>query len=247
MKIAFILLLSVALSASASEVDRLLNEYKQIKTVSCKIRRTVNGGAGTVRFISRVYWANDDRLHVDNLTPVPRRIISDGKTFFSFAKGDPKGFSRPVAQLSEKMLLSLRKIPGTAMDHLLRLKGAEEISLDGQDGIRKVAYHAANQYVVMEIDSQGRLVRINFYETEKRDVLTAGYEYSDFAEIAPNIWVPMQHHAQWNSPDGSSYSETVHLDEFFANQPVAVSLFDSSMFFDKDIDFVDSFSEIYQK
>jgi hypothetical protein len=245
MKMTLLLALSVSMSVCAGEVDRLLNEYSPIETVSCKIRRTVDGAGGSMRFISRVYWQNDDKLHADNLTPVPRRIISDGDRFYSYAKGDPKGFSRPVSGLSEMMLRSLRKIPGTAMDHLLLLKGSPEEELAAKDGLRQVGVRPEGKYVVLGIDEAGRLARMDFFKTGEMKEKIAGYEYSGFSEVLPSVWVPMLHQAGLTTPDGATYTETIRVDEFYVNRPIAASLFDSSIFFDKNIDFADSFSEIY--
>lgn len=242
-----VLLITLLLASTlpASEVDRLLNEYQQIKTVTCQIRRTVSGDAGNVQFISRVYWQNGNRLHVENLTPLPRRIISDGTNFFSYAQGDPKGFSRPVGELSEEMLMSLHKIPGTAMDHLLRLKGTSEQVLEPAEGMRQTAYDTGNSYVVLRFDKMNRLVAIDFYKPSDRQVKTASYRYSDFLEAAAGTWIPLLHEATLTLGNGKTFSETIQIDRFIANKPVAVSLFSPSAFFDKEIDFVDSFAKIY--
>ncbi|MBM4153286.1 MAG: hypothetical protein FJ220_07180, partial [Kiritimatiellaceae bacterium] len=146
----FLVFCALAGSVSATEVERLLNEYRQIKTLTCQIRRTVSGQQGDIQFMSRVYWQNDDRFHAENLTPISRRIISDGTRFYSYAEGDSKGFSRPVNDLSERMLLSLRQIPGTPMDNLLRLVKYEEQILEPIDGLRRTAYRTEKQYVICQ-------------------------------------------------------------------------------------------------
>jgi len=243
----FLFILFLASTLSATEVDRLLTEYSSIKTVSCQIRRTVSGNDGNVQFTSRIYWQNDNRLHVENLSPIPRRIISDGTTFFSYAQGDPKGFSRPVSALSDEMLMSLHKIPGTAMDHLLRLKGHDEQLLDPAEGMSRTAYITANNYVVLRFDNLTRLIAIDFFKSPDMTVKTASYHYSDFSEAAPGVWIPLLHEATLSLENGKTFSETVHIDRFIANQPVAVSLFNPTAFFDKEVDFVDSFAKIYSE
>jgi len=235
----------VATALSATEVDRLLGEYGQINTATCHIRRIVKSEAGETSFISRVYWKNDDHLHVENLAPIPRRIISDSSTFFSYVEGDPKGFSRSVDDLSKPMLFSLRKIPGTAMDHLLRLKGLDEQRLDSNGKLHQIAYDTGSQYVVLGFDSQHRLVTINFFKTAERTIRTASYRYSNFKEVVTGIWIPLIHEATLYGEGIDRVSETIHLDRLVINQPVAVSWFDPKTFFDKEVDFVDSFAKIY--
>jgi len=241
----FLFALLLAVTLSATEVDRLLTEYQQIKTVTCQIRRTSSGGNQTVRFLSRVYWQNDDRLHVENLSPIPRRIVSNGNTFFSYAQGDPKGFSRPVDALSEEMTISLRKIPGTPMDHLLRLKGLEEKKLNPDGTLTRTGYQAEKRYVVLRVDSLNRLEGIDFFETSTLQEKVASYRYSNFKEVLSGVWVPLLQEAVLAVGDDQEVSETVQVDRFVANEPVAKTLFDPATFFDKQIDFVDSFAKIY--
>jgi hypothetical protein len=234
-------------TVSAGEVERLLEGYEKIKRVSCSVRRVVDGEAGEVRFLSRVYYCSDDRLHVQNFSPVPRRIVCDGKTFFSYAEGDPKGFSAPVSELSEKMLVSLRKVPGTAMEHLLRLRGVEATTLEPTDGVSKrLGYNVDGLYVVLGLDALGRPAALDMYQTAKMENLRASYRYRQFSEVAEGVHVPFEHEATLYM-DGKAYArETVKLDAYKANRPLAVSLFKPASFFAKDVAFVNSFELIHQ-
>ena len=95
--------------------ERLLRSYDAIQSLSCEIRRDMPLPDGqTVRMLSRVYYQRPDRLHVENFSPVKRRIVSDGAVFRSYAEGAPQGFSRPVSELNEEMLRNLRSVPGSA-------------------------------------------------------------------------------------------------------------------------------------
>ena len=71
-------------------LDRVLKSYDSIQTFSCEIRRDTPLPDGqTLRMLSRVYYQRPDRLHVENFSPVKRRIISDGTVFRSYAEGAP--------------------------------------------------------------------------------------------------------------------------------------------------------------
>lgn len=240
----FLVLFALAASVSATEIDRLLTQYRQIETVTCQIRRSVNGKLGDIQFISRVYWQNNDRLHVDNISPVPRRIIADGTQFFSYAEGDPKGFSRPVKELSETMLISLQKVPGTPMDHLLRLTTCGEQVLEPAEGLHRTAYTMEKQYVICTFDDQNRLIKIEFFDPGNHEKQTGTYHYSNYSEVLPGVWVPMLHRAEMKQAE-DTFSETIQIDRFIVNQPVAESLFNPTSFFEKSVDFVPSFKEIY--
>jgi len=230
---------------AGKEVDRLLAEYAQIETVSCQIRRTKEGPAGKIKFLSRVYWTNQNKLHAEGITPVKRRTIIDGEALWQYVEGDPKGFSRPINELSEQMTISMKLVPGTAMDHLLRLKGLEETELPlNEEAFSRVGIQTDKQYVVLLFDDSDRLAGIRFYKTPEQKDLVARYSYRDFTEAVPGVWVPLTHEANVHN-ETIEFEETVKVDRFSANKPIAESLFIPSSFFDKDIDFVDDFAKIF--
>jgi hypothetical protein len=72
----------------------------------------------------------------------------------------------------------------------------------------------------------------------------ATYAYSDLTEVVPGAWVPFTHEISTTAGQ-ARFTETVKVDRFVANQPVAESLFIATSFFDKGIDFVDDFAKIY--
>ena len=107
-------------------LERVLKSYDSIQSLSCEIRRDTPLADGqTLRMLSRVYYQRPDKLHVENFSPVKRRIVSDGSVFRSYTEGAPKGFSRPVAELNDEMLRNLRMVPGSAANLLEVLKGAK--------------------------------------------------------------------------------------------------------------------------
>jgi len=234
----------VSSALAGGEVDRLLKEYGQIETVSCQVRRTKEGEIGKMKFLSRVYWTHGNQIHSEGISPLKRRTIADGKRLWQYAEGDPKGFSRPVEDLSEQMKISLEMVPGTAMDHLLQLKGLDEEPLPAEDGVRQVGIRTEKQYVILRLDETGRLIGIRFYDNPEKEHLLSEYAYSDFIEAVPGVWIPLTHEVSVNS-ETSPFKETVKVDSFTANKPVAESLFIASSFFDKGIDFVDDFAKIY--
>lgn len=227
------------------EVDRLLAGYAQIETVACQIRRNKEGEAGKMTFLSRVYWTNKNQIHSEGITPFRRRTIADGERLYQYMDEAPKGFSRPIGELSEQMALSLQLVPGTAMEHLLRLRGCEEAILEPEkDAPKRVGIQLEDKYVVLRFDGQDRLIGVEFYRAADRKEKTAAYEYSHFVEAAPGAWVPMTHRA--TVQDGKiDFKELVKVDRFVANKPVADSLFIAGNFFDKGIDFVDDFAKIF--
>ena len=225
--------------------EQLIAGYERVQSVSCEIRRDMETSARKMRWLSRVYFQRPDRLHVDNSAPLPRRIVADGTNFFSYAEGDRKGFSRPIAQLDTDMLISLRKIPGTAMDHLLRLRGLAETNLPATAAFSvRRGYAAAKTFVVLSLDASNRLIRVEFFATAEQRQKTAQYDYSAFQEVAPGAWIPCLHKGVFNLGGVESY-ETTRVNNLAVNQAIPPKLFDHDLFFQK-VEFVGSFDEIYK-
>ncbi|MFH0952866.1 MAG: hypothetical protein V1873_00900 [Verrucomicrobiota bacterium] len=245
----FGLMAMVSLLAAAARAetlaDRLLASYDPVQSVTCEIRKDMEAQAGAMRMLSRVYYQKPDRLNVDQAAPVPRRIVADGKTFYSYIDGDAKGFSRLIEKLSDEMIINLRKVPGTAMDHLLKLRGVAEKDLDGtpEFPVRK-GYETAKVFVVLSLDATGRLARVEFFTSPEMKDKTGQYDYSAFREVLPGVWIPCLHQGTFRIA-GSESKETSRVDNLSVNQPIAPSLFDPGPFF-KGVEFVDEFGKIYE-
>ncbi len=224
--------------------ERLCAQYDAVKTLQCQLRRDTEASAGSLRKLSRIYFQRADKLHVDNVAPLKRRIVSDGELFQSFIVGDPKGFSRPVAKLDRDMLLSLRQVPGTAMEHLLRLQGVAETNLPPVEGfpVRR-GYDTGKNFVVLALDASNRLARADFFATAAQQQRIARWDYSQFQEVAPGVAIPCLHQALITI-NGKESRESVHVDNLVVNQPIPANLFQPALFF-KGVEFVDRFEDIY--
>lgn len=225
--------------------ESILKPYELVRTVSCEIERETRAEAGVVRTLSRVYYQTPDRLRVDNYAPVRRQIVCDGTNFYSYIEGDPKGFSRAVTNLDGEMGLQLRKVPGTANDHLARLRGLTETVLPKADGfpVRR-AYDAGKVFVVLSADATGRLGRIEFFASSDMSRKTGQYDYSGYTNVAPDVWIPCTHRGRfWIG--GIESEETVRIAHLAVNEPVAPGLFSVGIFF-RGVEFVSSFEEVYR-
>ena len=242
-----ILMVGLAVSARGETlVDRLLASYDGVQSMQGEIRKDTKAGGLEVRKLSRVYFARPDQLNVETFSPVKRRIVADGTTFFSFMEGDPKGFSRPVARLDEDWLISLRQVPGTPMDQLLRLKGLPEQELPPTETapVRR-GYQAAKVYVVLEAETNSRLNAIEFYADPDLAQRTARFDYSAYTELAPGLWFPLLHKARLQQ-GGVESEETTRVSNAVVNQPIPAALFLPATFF-KGVEFTDNLDDIYGK
>jgi hypothetical protein len=241
-----VLLVALSVPACAETLaDRLLAGYERITSVTCEIRKDSESAAGRVRMLSRVHYQRPDCLHVENVTPLPRRIIADGTNLYSYITGDARGFCRPIDRLDDDMRIELRKVPGTAMDHLLRLRGIAETALDptSEFPVRR-GYDTGRAFTVLSLDATGRLARIEFFTASDLQQKRAQYNYSAFQLAADGVWIPCLHQAELDV-NGETARETVRVGNLSVDTPIAPSLFLAGPFF-KGVKFVDSYEKVYE-
>ncbi|HAL91441.1 MAG TPA: hypothetical protein DCM68_00220 [Verrucomicrobia bacterium] len=236
----------VAAGAARGETvrERVLKPYDSIQSLSCEIRRDTPLPDGqTLRMLSRVYFQRPDKLHVENFSPVKRRIVSDGTVFRSYTEGAPKGFSRPVAELSEEMVRNLRMVPGSAANLLEVLAGSTEVALDPTSEFPvRAGYDNGKSFAVLNLDEQGRLARFEIYGSPAMTDLSTRTDFSAFQEVAPGVWIACLQQAKITI-QGMERTETTRVDNVIANGEIPAALFEAAAFF-PDVEFVDSFEEI---
>lgn len=241
--------LAVSLAGTAGAqtlAERLLASYDGIRTLTCEVRKTTEGPAGEMLHLSRVEYQRPDRIHVENSAPLERRIVADGVRLFYYISGDPKGYSRPIAELDRVWQIELRKVPGTAMDHLLRLEGIPETDLEPTPDfpVRK-GYQAEKVFAVLSADAQGRLARIEFSPAADMQEKTGQYDYSDFQEVQPGVWISCLHKVVARLA-GAETRETVRVGNLRVNEPIDPARFVAEPFF-QGVEFADSFEAIYDE
>jgi len=248
-KFNFLLMVSVVLCTFSpvqadTLVARLLASYEKIQTVTCDIRRDIGNKDGEMRWLSRVYYARPDRLHVENFAPLPRRIIADGQSLFQHNEGQPRGFRQYIDQLNEVMLLNVRKVPGTAMEHLFRISDAPEEKMEDGEGpypIRR-GYATPGLFVVLFADVEGRLGRIELREAKKRDKVTAQIDFESFEEVMDGVWIPMLHRGEYVLGDVTS-TEVIRITNYKANEPIEAKQFDAPGFF-TNVEWTSNFEDL---
>ena len=225
-------------------LERALAAYDAVQSLSCEIRRDTPLPDGqTLRVLSRVYYQRPDRLHVENISPVKRRIVSDGTVFRSYVEGAPRGFSRPVAELDEEMLRSLRMVPGSAANMLEALRGATEVPLDptAEYPVR-AGYDNGKSFAVLSLDDKGRLARFELYGSAAMTDLLVQTDFSAFQEVVPGVWIACLQQSRATA-QGVERLETTRVDNVEANGEIPAALFEAAAFF-PGVEFVDSFEKI---
>lgn len=245
--IRFLIFYGVMLSScmAGPVVDGLLQRYDAIDSMSCSIRRETRGPSQTVRMLSRVFYQRPDRLHVQNYSPVKRRYVADGERMFYHIDGMEKGFSRPISELNADWLVSLRALPCTPMDHLLRLVGCAESACAPTDAFPvRTACVTDKAYVLLSQNALGDLVRIEFFSTPDFKKMIASYDYSDFETWEGGIRLPTSRVGQLTI-DSQTVEEVFRIKNVAINKPISSQLFDAGPYF-KDVLFEDDFEKITQ-
>lgn len=241
--ICFLVFLAVT-QAEETLAQRLIAQYRAIESVSCEVTKVVESGERKIRSLSRVYYSYPDRIHIDNVRPLKRRYVADGEWLYYYIEGDPKGFSRRVEELDSDWLISLRKVPGTPMDHLLKIASAEETVLPPTDAYpTRRGYAAETFYAVICVTAEGIPSRIEYYRTPDMKEQTGEYTYEHFEQVLPDVWVPMMHKGTVRMV-GLEQEETSRFTNYTVNEPVADRLFEPGPFFE-GVKFTDSFKDIY--
>lgn len=248
-RIAFVLMFAACclsvVGAEPTLAEKIYAGYARIESVSCRVRKTSTVDGKTVTMLSQVYYQRPDRLHVENISPIRRRIMSDGSRFYLHQEGMPKGYSVPLERLEGEWKIMQKSVPGTPMEHLIRLLGVPEIALtNGVDGCIRRGYEMPKVFAVLVCDQTERLTGIQFYKTADMTEKTAEIQYSDFQAVGADAkcWLAAVHQAT-AFLSGSQVRETRRFDSLQINKPLTPGLFDAGAFFGK-IEFADDFKDL---
>ena len=222
-------------------VESLCRTYDPIRTLSCSIRKDTTGGGETLHWLTRVYFQRPDHIHVENVAPMQRRIIADGRRLCYYEQGLLRGFARPITELDPDWLTVLRTVPGSPLDQLAGLKGVPETPLPATvDHPLRRAYQATNLYVIVSCDAQRRLCRLESFTNATARTPVTRLDYGAFQQVAPDIWLPCLHKAIRNE-GATRIEETRRIDNLVVNQPIPGGLFDAAAFF-KGVEFTPDFA-----
>jgi hypothetical protein len=206
-----------------SLADRLLAENGKIRSVRCEIRREVEVEGGTLQSLSRVWFERPDKLRVETVTPEARRIVADGTAIYKWLEGQTAGVRIPIDGAPEVELNQLRKTPGTADEHLMRLKGLPETELTPLPDFplrRGYAAPSPHPFTVLSLDATGRLARLEFFDSPSCTNRLLVVSYAGWKEAKPGIWMACLQKAQAKGRDGMEVSETLRVNGLEVNESI---------------------------
>jgi len=226
---------------------QIFNTYTNIHTLSCEIRKTTESDDKTIRWLSRIHFERPNQIHVDNASPFKRTIIADGKNLFYYQDGALRGFSRPIDKLSDMWLASLHNVPGTATEHLAKIRNtAETVLPNTADNSIRRGYNVKNMFVVLTASpDRKKLLKITFYKDKSMQDKTAEYIYTKQIEVLPCCWIPTHHKATLYLPAEKVIKESRRISNLVVNKPIPEQIFNHELFM-KGIEFSSDFKSTYQ-
>ena len=236
--VCFLLGTTVARAGSDSLADRLCARYDAVKTLSCQTRKTTMVDNEGVTMLSRVYYQQPNLLNVETISPLHRRIVSDGQALYLHQTNSLHGFSRPLGKLDADMRMLIGAIAATPLDHILYLRGNSETTLPPLPGLPLRRGYAAgtNIFAVLNCDQAERLVKIDYFKSPAMDVRIASTVFTNFLAVSSNCWLALRQQTTISLPS-SSVTETRVFETVIVNLPLDQKLFDHTRYF-KDIPFV---------
>jgi hypothetical protein len=230
----------VAAEPEPTLVDQLIRANKRIRSLQCDIRREVESGENIVTTLSRLSFKRGDRLRVETVTPTPRRIVVDGIAIHKWIKGHQKGVRIPLKGAPPPELLQVRRVPASGEEYLLRLKDAPETMLPPTTEFPKrrgYAPSAPHPYVILSLDNNGRLARIEFLDPHNHSKRLSRVDFGGWIEAAPGIWIACTQLTETQARNGISTHETLRVSRLKVNQEIQDQTFDPTHWA-SDIEFV---------
>lgn len=210
-------------ASAETMMEKLLVENQKIRTIQCEIRHETEVGGQVVRTLSRVWFERPDRLRVETVTPNLRRIVVDGKAIHKWMKGQEAGVRIPLAEASEWDLIQVRRVPATADEYLLRLKGVPATILPAIDGFScRCAYTppAPHPYTELSLDATGRLARLEFFDPADHTNRLLRVDFMGWQEVKPGIWIACLQKTGAKARDGVEVKETIRVSSLVVNEPI---------------------------
>lgn len=104
--------------------------YAPVTNLTCSVRRTTSGSIRhNATLISNVAYARGDRLNVETISPIPRRIVIDGANLHA-RRPEGSGIEvTPVADLPPPLLANLRSVPASPEELLAAVDPASAADL----------------------------------------------------------------------------------------------------------------------
>lgn len=211
--------------------------YAPVTNLTCSVRRITSGSIRhKATLISNVAFARGDRLNVETLSPISRRLVIDGANLHARRPEGSGVEVTPVAELPPSLLANLRSVPASPEELLAAVDPASAADLPPEaPAARQIAYgplvpDAPARLTVLSLDDSGLVLSIAAYATADRSTPLAVTTFSAPAYPLPDIPLYQRQETQ-TSAAGVSLRTVSHFESIRVNIPLPASLFDPAAYF----------------
>ncbi len=215
-------------------------QYATISNLTCTVRREATDGSGRkIELMSRVAWARGDRMNVQMLKPIERRIVIDGETVQMKAAANQALVVNHVTNQTPSQVANLRSVPGSPEEMLAPFAEMSATDRPAKPSyVRSVAFSSteANGRVVIvavvSFDELGRVACIDFFPDGPEDAehpRSTAFFRGAF-EALPGIWLFRRVETE-TTLSGRTIKTVSRFDKFEVNGELPNSLFDPKAFF----------------
>lgn len=212
--------------------------YAPVTNLTCSVRRTTSGSIRhNATLISNVAYARGDRLNVETISPIPRRIVIDGANLHA-RRPEGSGIEvTPVANLPPPLLANLRSVPASPEELLAAVDPASATDLPpAAPAARQIAYgplvpDAPAQLTVLSLDDSGLVLSIASYATADRSSPLVATTFSAPTYPLPGIPLYQRQETQTSDAAGVALRTVSRFESIRVNIPLPAALFDPAAFF----------------
>lgn len=229
------------LAVSASEfLPTLASSYAAVSNLSCSVRRVTSSGGlrGNATVISQVVFARGDRMNVETVAPLHRRVVIDGAKVHDQFEDAAVPTVTPIATLSPAALANLRSVPGSPEEMLAALDSASGVDRlpPASPYARQVVFaplirDAPAQATVVSLDANGVVASIIFYADAELTRPLVTVTFSSPTEPLPGVVLFRRMETNANAADGHSVRTVSHFDGYRLNLELPLSQFDPAAYF----------------
>ncbi len=215
-------------------------QYVAVSNLTCTVRReAADGKGGKIELMSRVIWSRGDRMNVQMLKPVERRIVIDGVTVQMKAAADEAPAVYQVTNQTPSQFANLRSVPGSPEEMLAPFADLPAADRQAKPPLaRTVAFSTteANGRTIVaaavSFDELGRVARIDFFPDGPADAEhphSSAFFRGAF-EVLPGVWLFRRVETE-TTLSGRTFKAVSRFDKFEVNGVLPTSLFDPKAFF----------------
>lgn len=215
-------------------------QYSAVSNLTCTVRReAATGKGGKSEMMSRVAWARGDRMNVQIVMPVQRRVVIDGVTVQVKAAEDESPAVYQVTNQTATQFANLRSVPGSPEEMLAPFANMSAIDRPAKTPFaRSVAFSSTetNGHIVVaatvSFDNLGRVARIDFFPDGPDDAEhpRSSAVFLGAFEARPGIWLFRRVETE-TFLSGRTIKTVSRFDKFEVNGNLPDSLFDPKSFF----------------